>query len=61
VDGYGRVYVGDMKGIQVFDANGRYLTLIELKGVAFGMDFNGNNELFVAARDHVIKFAVPAQ
>ena len=61
VDGYGRVYVGDMKGIQVFDANGRYLTLIELKGMAFGMDFNGNNELFVAARDHVIKFAVPAQ
>ena len=61
VDGYGRVYVGDMKGIQVFDANGRYLTLIELKGVAFGMVFNDRNELFVAARDHVMKFAVPAQ
>jgi DNA-binding beta-propeller fold protein YncE len=61
VDGYGRVYVGDMKGIQVFDANGRYLTLIELKGVAFGMVFNDKNELFVAARDHVMKFAVPAQ
>src|SRR5215216_1545786 len=37
VDGYGRIYVGDIKGIQVFDANGRYLTLIDLKGVAFGM------------------------
>jgi sugar lactone lactonase YvrE len=60
VDGYGRVYVGDMKGIQVFDANGRYLTLIELQGVAFGMDLNDKNELFVAARDHVIKFALPA-
>lgn len=61
VDGYGRIYVGDMKGIQVFDANGRYLALIQSKGMAFGMTFNDKNELFVIARDHVIKFAVPAQ
>jgi DNA-binding beta-propeller fold protein YncE len=61
VDGYGRIYVGDMKGIQVFDANGRYLTLLNLKGMAFGMVFNDKNELFVVARDHVIKYAVPAQ
>ena len=61
VDGYGRIYVGDMKGIQVFDANGRYLALLNLKGVAFGMVFNDKNELFVVARDHVVKFAVPAQ
>jgi sugar lactone lactonase YvrE len=61
VDGYGRIYVGDMKGIQVFDANGRYLALLNVKGVAFGMVFNDNNELFVIARDHVVKFAVPPQ
>jgi DNA-binding beta-propeller fold protein YncE len=61
VDGYGRVYVGDMKGIQVFDANGRYLNLLDgLKGIAFGMVFNDKNELFVIARDHAMKFAVPA-
>lgn len=60
VDGHGRLYVGDMKGIQVFDANGRYLALLELKGMAFGMVFN-NDELFVVARDHVIKFKVQAQ
>jgi DNA-binding beta-propeller fold protein YncE/DNA-directed RNA polymerase subunit RPC12/RpoP len=60
VDGYGRVYVGDMKGIQVFDANGRYLSLLKLKGMAFGMTFNDRNELFVIARDHVIKYSVPA-
>jgi hypothetical protein len=29
--------------------------------MAFGMAFNDKNELFVVARDHVIKFAVPAQ
>ena len=61
VDGYGRVYVGDMKGIQVFDANGRYLTILNLKGMAFGLVFNDKNELFVVARDHVVKFAVPPQ
>ena len=60
VDGYGRVYVGDMKGIQVFDANGRYLSVINVKNVAFGMVFNDKNELFVVARDHVVKYAVPA-
>ena len=61
VDGYGRVYVGDIKGIQVFDANGRYLTTFDVKGVAFGMVFNDKNEMFVIARDHVVKFAVQAQ
>lgn len=61
VDGFGRVYVGDMKGIQVFDGNGRYLGLIKLKNMAFGMVFNEKNELFVVARDHVVKFAMPAQ
>lgn len=61
VDGYGRVYVGDIKGIQVFDANGRYLTTVDQKGMAFGMVFNDKNELFVIARDHVIKYALQGQ
>ena len=61
VDGYGRIYVGDIKGIQVFDANGRYLTTLDIKGVAFGLVFNDKNELFVVARDHVVKYAVQAQ
>jgi len=60
VDGYGRIYVGDIKGIQVFDANGRYLTILNTKGVAFGMVFNDKNELFVIARDHAIKYSLQA-
>ncbi|HEX2269516.1 MAG TPA: hypothetical protein VHH35_08280, partial [Pyrinomonadaceae bacterium] len=60
VDGYGRVYVGDMKGIQIFDADGRYLNVIKLKGMAFGLVFNDKNELFVIARDRVVKYAIPA-
>jgi sugar lactone lactonase YvrE len=60
VDGYGRVYVGDIKGVQVFDPTGRYLTILDLMGVAFGMVFNDKNELFVVARDRVIKYSVQA-
>jgi hypothetical protein len=60
VDGYGRVYVGDIKGIQVFDANGRYLNMLQQKGMAFGMVFNDKNELFVVAPDRVIKYSIPA-
>ncbi len=59
VDGYGRVYVGDIKGIQVFDADGRFLALQEQKGMAFGMVVNEKNELFVVARDRVIKYSIP--
>jgi sugar lactone lactonase YvrE len=61
VDGLGRIYVGDIKGIQVFDADGRYLAIVKSKGPAFGMVFNDKNELFVIARDHVVKYAVQAK
>jgi tripartite motif-containing protein 71 len=58
VDGKGRVFVGDFKGIQVFDADGRYLQVFKTEGPASGMVFNDKNELFVAARKQVIKFAL---
>lgn len=58
VDGKGRVFVGDIKGIQVFDGNGRYLQVFKSDGGAAGMVFNDNNELFVVGRSHVIKYAL---
>ena len=58
VDGRGRVFVSDIKGIQIFDANGRYLSAFKPDGVASGMVFNDKNELFVVARTKVIKFAL---
>jgi DNA-binding beta-propeller fold protein YncE len=58
VDGKGRIFVGDIQGIQVFDADGRFLTVIKVDGPAFGMVFNDQNELLVAARNKVIKFTV---
>ncbi|HKQ99157.1 MAG TPA: hypothetical protein VJT09_00710 [Pyrinomonadaceae bacterium] len=59
VDGRGRIYVSDVKGIQVFDSNGRYLDVFKVDGnVAFGLTFNDRNELFVAARTQVIKYVL---
>lgn len=58
VDGKGRVYVSDSKGVQVFDSDGRYLAVFKPEGVASGMIFNNKNELFIVARNKVIKFAL---
>jgi len=58
VDGKGRVYVSDIKGIQVFDSEGRYLNSFRPDGVAFGMVFNDRNELLVVARKKVVKFSI---
>ena len=58
VDGRGRVFVSDIKGIQIFDGNGRYLRTFSSEGGASGMVFNDNNELFVVGRTRVIKYAL---
>ena len=58
VDGKGRVFVSDIKGVQIFDSNGRYLRTFSAEGGASGMVFNDNNELFVVGRKHVIKYSL---
>jgi len=57
VDGRARVFVSDIRGIQIFDADGRYINVLKTDGPASGMVFNDKNELFVAARTHVIKLS----
>jgi DNA-binding beta-propeller fold protein YncE len=58
VDGKGRVFVGDIKGVQVFDSDGRYLNFFKPDGIAFGMVFNDKDELLIVARNKVLKFAL---
>jgi streptogramin lyase len=58
VDGRGRVYVSDIKGIQVFDSDGRFITVFKPSGLASGFVFNDKNELFVAARTKVLKCVI---
>jgi sugar lactone lactonase YvrE len=61
VDNQGRVYVSDFKGVQVFDADGRYLDVIQIRGALDGIVFNDQNELLVAARTQIYKFALNNQ
>ncbi|HZI20567.1 MAG TPA: NHL repeat-containing protein [Pyrinomonadaceae bacterium] len=61
VDGQGRVYVTDFKGIQVFDANGRYIETFNPSPMSFGLLFNDRNELFIAARTKVLKVTPPSK
>jgi DNA-directed RNA polymerase subunit RPC12/RpoP len=58
LDGQGRVYVSDIKGVQVFDVNGRYLDLIEVDGPAFGLVVDDQGYLYVAARTKVYKYRI---
>ena len=58
VDGRGRVYVSDIKGVQMFDADGRYVNMFKVEGHAAGMVFNDKNELFVVARTQVLKLNI---
>jgi DNA-directed RNA polymerase subunit RPC12/RpoP len=58
VDNQGRVYVSDSNGIQVFDPDGRYLDRIEVEGPAFGLAFDSQDNLYVAARDRIYKYTL---
>ncbi|HKS26885.1 MAG TPA: hypothetical protein VJS44_03655 [Pyrinomonadaceae bacterium] len=59
VDGQGRVFVSDTKGIQVFDTDGRYLDVFKVPNhVGFGLVFNDRNELLSASREKVFKFTI---
>lgn len=49
VDGYGRIFVSDIMGIQVFDSEGQYLDAIKPEGVAFDLAFDLQNNLYVAS------------
>jgi ribosomal protein L7/L12/DNA-directed RNA polymerase subunit RPC12/RpoP len=48
------VYVSDAKGLQVFEADGRYLDKFEVNGFVFGIDINDKNEIFTVANDQKV-------
>ena len=54
VDNQSRVYVSDAKGLQVFEADGRYLDKFEVNGFVFGIDINDKNEIFTVANDQKV-------
>jgi DNA-binding beta-propeller fold protein YncE/DNA-directed RNA polymerase subunit RPC12/RpoP len=59
VDNQGRIYVSDMKGIQVFDADGRYLDLIKTNRFAYGITITDDNTLYTINGDKMVyKYAI---
>jgi ribosomal protein L7/L12/sugar lactone lactonase YvrE len=54
VDGQGRVYVSDIKGIQVFDPDGRYLARIEAPGYVFDMAISESNTLIAVSNQPAV-------
>jgi hypothetical protein len=49
VDGYGRIFVSDIWGIQMFSPDGQHLDFLDIEGVAFGMAFDLQNNLYIAS------------
>jgi sugar lactone lactonase YvrE/DNA-directed RNA polymerase subunit RPC12/RpoP len=62
VDGYGRIFVGDIWGVQVFDSQGLYIKTFDdpsASSVIFGMAFDSQNNLYAASnKPQVIKFQI---
>jgi hypothetical protein len=60
LDGQGRIYADDFDGIKVFEGDGRYVGIINFRGVAFSMLFDDQNELVVMDRNgnRVLKYAL---
>lgn len=58
VDGQGRVYVGDIWGVEIFDRDGRFLRRMEVEGVPFGLAFDEDGFLWVVNGTRVMKYAV---
>ncbi|MFN2196283.1 MAG: hypothetical protein ACK2UW_09195 [Anaerolineales bacterium] len=46
VDGQGRIYISDFKGIQVFSNDGRYQDRIEVQGYTFDLAFDPQGDLW---------------
>jgi sugar lactone lactonase YvrE len=62
IDNQGRVYVSDIKGVQVFDPDGRYLALIDPPefAYAYGLTVDDDNYLYMVGNNKVYKYQLEA-
>lgn len=58
IDQQGRVFVSDATGLQIFNANGGYLTTVELKDTLSWMAFDDQNQLWGLSNNQVIKLKI---
>lgn len=55
IDGTGRIFVSDNKGVQVFSSDGRYIDRIKVKYFAFGLAFDDQGLLTVITNQKKIE------
>ncbi len=55
IDGTGRIFVSDSKGVQVFSSDGRYIDRIKVKYFAFGLSFDDRGLLTVTTNQKKIE------
>ena len=55
VDDNGRIFVSDIKGIQIFSNDGSYNNVLDVNGVAFGMAFDDQGNLYLTTNNEVVE------
>jgi DNA-binding beta-propeller fold protein YncE len=55
VDGQGRVFVSDIKGIQVFGNDGRYIDVIKVQYAAYGLAFDDQGNLYITTNQKKVE------
>ncbi|RPH58014.1 MAG: hypothetical protein EHM81_10765 [Chloroflexi bacterium] len=55
VDGQGRIFVSDTKGIQVFSNDGRYIDVIKVQYYAYGLNFDDQGKLYVTTNQKMVE------
>ncbi len=55
VDGKGRIFVSDAKGVQVFSNDGRYIDVIKVQYYAYGLAFDDQGNLYVTTNQKKVE------
>ncbi len=55
IDGKGRIFVSDVKGVQVFSNDGRYLDVIKVQYFAYGLAFDDQGKLYVTTNQKKVE------
>ncbi|MCX6079980.1 MAG: 6-bladed beta-propeller [Chloroflexi bacterium] len=55
VDGKGRIFISDSKGVQVFGNDGRYINVLKVKYYAFGLAFDGQGKLHITTNQKKVE------
>lgn len=58
LDGRGRIYAADSRGVHVFEPTGQFVDVFKTEGSIGQMAFNDQSELIAVARDRVLKYAL---